>query len=169
MKNRKLVIGMKYGLVTSVLSILIGLALYHTGLAGYNSGTNFWTGLLIVFLGFYLASEQLKKENDGFMTFGEGIKVALWLGLSMGLITGIYAIINNYLDPSMMEKVMNQVEYQLEEQGQSQEQIDMVMEMTKWMTKPPVLIVVSVISNLFSSLIVALIAGNFLKKERPLF
>jgi len=43
------------------------------------------------------------------------------------------------------------------------------MEMTKWMTKPPVLIVVSVISNLFSSLIVALIAGNFLKKERPLF
>lgn len=160
---------MRFGLVTSVLSILIGLALYYTGLADTSSGTNLWVSILIVFLGFFLASEQFKKENEGFMSFGEGIRLCVWLGLSMGLITGVYAVINNYIDPSVMEKVMNQVEYQMEEQGQSQEQIEMVMDITRWMTKPPVLILVSLISNLFTALLVGLIAGNFLKKDKPVF
>jgi hypothetical protein len=57
----------------------------------------------------------------------------------------------------------------MEEQGQSQEQVEMVMEITRWMTKPPVLILVSLISNLFTALLVGLIAGNFLKKDRPVF
>ena len=66
MKNNRLQTGLSYGALTSLISILISLALYFTGLADFQGGSSGWVSILILGLGIYLATEAFKKNNGGF-------------------------------------------------------------------------------------------------------
>lgn len=169
MKNLKIYIGIKYGLITSALSVLINLALTQFGLADFSGGGNFWIALLIVVLGFYLSSEEFKKRNDGYLTVGQGIQVGLWIGATVGLISGIFSIIYIQMDPEMVEKIINQVEARLEEENANQEAIDMAVGLTRKMMSPGVLLLFSLLMNVFLGLLVSAIVSAFVKKEEPIF
>lgn len=169
MKNLKLYIGIKYGLITSVLSVLINMALAQMGTADFSGGGNFWIALLIVVLGFYLASEEFKKKNEGYFSLGQGVQVGLWIGATVGLISGIFSIIYLQMDPSLVEKVINQIEARLEEENANQEAVDMAVSLTRKMMSPGILMFFSMLMNVFIGLLVGTVASIFVRKEKPIF
>jgi len=169
MNNLRLTTGLRFGLVTSGLNIFIGLALFFMGLVDYSGGSSGWVTFLILVLGIYLASEQFKKKNEGFMTAKDLIVMSLWLGLITGVISGIYAVVYMQIDPQMMEKAKNIAETRMEEQGNSEEQIEMAMSMMNKFMTPGFLIFMSILMNVIFGLIIGAILSIFLKREKPIF
>lgn len=170
MKNLRLRLGATYGLITSVLSILISLALYFAGLADYQGGTSGWVNILILGLGIYLLAEAFKKQNEGYLSTGDLVVASLWLGLVVGFISGLFSgIYMNYIDPGMIQKIQRTAEIQLEEQGQSDEQIEMAMGMMEKFTTLPWLVTFGILMNCFFGLILGALLSLFLKKDRPVF
>lgn len=170
MNNLRLRTGLIYGGITSVISMLIGLALASFGLSDMSSGGNGMVNALILVLGIYLAAEAFKKNNEGFLSSGDLIVVSLWLGLIVGIVSGLFSwIYLNYIDPEMMKKIIKMAEIKMEEQGNSDEQIEMAMQMMDKVMSPPILITISVLMNLFFSLVLGAIMALFLKREKPVF
>lgn len=170
MKNSKVQIGLLYGGITSLLSILIGFALSSFGLSDMSSGGNGWVNALILILGIYLCSEAFKKVNDGYMSSSELIQMSLYIGVVVGLISGIFSwIYLTYIDPEMMDKIYRMAEIKMEEQGNSDEQIEMATDLMKKFMSPPFLIGIGLIMNLLFSLILGAVLSLFLKNDRPVF
>ena len=169
MKNLRLKTGIRFGLFTSAISILIGMALYFMGLVDYSGGSSSWVTILILGLGIYISAEHFKKMNGGYMTHKDLIVTSLWLGLIVGLISGIYAVVYMQIDPTMMDKAKNIAEAKMEEQGQSEEQMQMAMSLMDKFFTPQFLIAMSLLMNVVLSLIISAILGSFLKNEKPIF
>lgn len=170
MNQLRLKTGLYYGGITALLSMLIGVALTSFGLSDMSSGGNGWVSFLILLLGLYLAGEAFKKQNEGFLTTGDLVVISLWLGVIVGLVSGIFSwIYLNYIDPEMLRKIMRMAEIKMEEQGNSDEQIQMATQMMEKVMSPPFLISISILMNLFMGVIIALILSLFMKRERPVF
>lgn len=171
MKNLRLKTGAIYGLVTSVLSILIGMALHFMGLNDFSGGgSSGWVNILILVLGIYLASEAFKKENEGFATTGDIVVMSIFLGLVMGLVSGLYsAIYMHYIDPSIMEKIRNVAEAKMEEAGNNEEQMEMALSIMDKMMSPGWLVLMATLMNTLFAVVVGALLSIFLKKERPIF
>ena len=169
MGNLRLSTGIRFGLVTSGLQILIGLALFFAGLVDYSGETSGWVSFLVLLLGLYLASEHFKKQNENYLGTKDMIVISLWLGILVGIISGIYAVVYMQMDPTIIEKTMNMTEARLEGQGVSDEQIKMTLNMMEKFFSPGYLIAASLLMNLIFSVFIGTILGLILKKERPIF
>lgn len=171
MKNLRLKTGATYGVITSVLSILIGMTLHFMGLNDFSGGgSSGWVNILILVLGIYLGVEAFKKQNEGFATTGDIVMMSVFLGLVMGLISGIYsAIYLNYIDPTVIEKIRNVAEAKMEEAGNTEEQMDMALGMMEKMMQPGWLILMATLMNTIFSLVLGALLSLFLKKEPSVF
>lgn len=170
MNNLRLRIGLTYGAITSLLSVFIGIALSSFGLSDMSSGGNGWVNALILILGIYLGTEAFKKLNEGFVSIGDVVVFSLWLGLVVGLVSGIFSwVYLNYIDPEMLKKIVRMAEIKMEEQGNSDEQIEMATSMMEKMMTPGFLIAISVFMNLIFSVILGGIIGMIMKREKPVF
>lgn len=110
---------------------------------------------------------QFKKDNNGFMTFGEGLKIGVGIGLIAGIIGIIFnQILAGVIDPEMMDKAM---EYQrgmlMETTKMTPEQIDAQMEIGKKFTTPSMQIIFGLIYSIVVSLLLSLIPALILKRK----
>jgi hypothetical protein len=169
MKHLRLKTGLQFGIITSLLATLIGMALMFTGMMDYSGSSGGWTSMLIIGLGIYLASEGFKKRNDGFMSHSDLFVISLWLGLFSGILSGVFGMIQFAMDPSLLEKMKNVAEARLESQGQSDEAIEQAMKIMDFMMEPIPLAMVTLISSLFFSALIGGILGFFLKNEKDVF
>jgi hypothetical protein len=169
MNPSKFKIGLRFGIFTSLLSFLVGIALVYTGLTDYSGSSNGWVSTLIMGLGIYLATEAFKKETGGTMEHGEIISVSLWLGLVSGVISAVLSIIHLQMDPKLVEQAKNLAEVRLEQQNMSDEMISKNMEIIDTMFQPIPLAALVLFVTLLSVLIIGAILGFFLKKERNVF
>lgn len=163
--------GLKYGVITSILSILIGMALYFMGLNDFSgSGTSSLVTILILILGIYLGVEAFKQANNGYATTGDIVMMSLYLGVVMGLISGLFwSVYLNFIDASILDKIMSVTEARMEEAGQSEEQMEMAMSITRKMMSPGWFTLVSLLMNLVFAAIVGALMSIFLKKEPAVF
>jgi hypothetical protein len=158
--------GLRFGLITSLISSFIGIALYSAGLTNYGSNSGSWIPAILLGLGIYLASEHFKKYNQGFMNQRDVVVVSLWLGLFSGIISGVIMLIQFKIDPSIIRQMENMLEVQLEEKGLEGADFDRVMEMSSMFFNPYFLGVSALISSVIMSLIVGFLLSIFLKKEK---
>ena len=126
--------------------------------------------LLITIAMIVIGMMQFKKDNNGFMTFGEGLKIGVGIGLIAGIIGIIFnQILAGVIDPEMMNKAM---EYQkgmlMETTKMTPDQIDAQMEMGKKFTTPSWQIVFGLIYSIVASLLLSLIPALILKKKETI-
>ncbi len=158
--------GIRFGIITSLINSLIGIALYSFGLVDFSGNSGGWISFLLIGLGIYLASEHYKKFSGGYMRQSDVVVTALWLGLISGIITVIFLLLQLQLDPSILEKMQNLMEFQLEQQNLEGAEYDKAMEIGSMFMKPWVLAVMTLISSLFMTLIVGFLLSFFLRKEQ---
>jgi hypothetical protein len=158
--------GIRFGLITSLISSFIGIALHTAGLTNYGSNSGSWIPVILLGLGIYLASEYFKKFNQGYMGQRDVVVVAIWLGLFSGLVSGIIMLIQLQFDASIISQMENMLEMQLEERGLEGADFEKAMEMGTVFFNPYFLGVSALISSVIMSLVVGFILSIFLKREK---
>ena len=156
-------VGIKYGLISVVVGIVYFLVLVF---AGQNPYTVKWgwvftltsTAVLIV-----LAHREYKNDNNGFMTYGEGLGIGLWYTLVAILVSTLFNYVyTTFIDTTIMTEFYENQYQQLQQAGQSDEQIEMAQTWTKklWW-------IISIVAGTFFCVLTFLIVTIFTQKRPP--
>tara|TARA_R110002049_G_scaffold140994_2_gene302557 strand:+ start:93 stop:617 length:525 start_codon:yes stop_codon:yes gene_type:complete len=159
-----------YGLILGAISVAFLLMLYSLDMHYQGGPMVMGVSLLITIAVIVIGMLQFKKDNGGFMSFGEGLKIGVGIGLIAGIIGIIFnQILAGVIDPEMMNKAM---EYQrgllMETTKMTPEQIDTQMEGAKKFTTPSMQIVFGLVYSVVSSLLLSLIPALILKKKETI-
>ncbi|HET8886260.1 MAG TPA: DUF4199 domain-containing protein [Salinimicrobium sp.] len=156
-----------YGLILGLVIVLISVIMYVTGMQ--LEGVQ-WPIYLyyLIFLGFiFYAVSQFKKQNNGFLSIGESIKVGVVVAVISALVFGVYNIIFNYvIDPEFTSQVMDVTrEKMLENPNMTEEIVDQSMEWVEMFSSPWIMTAYWLALSAFFGLLYSLIAGAIMKQK----
>jgi hypothetical protein len=157
-------VGLKFGLILGLISIVLHLVQYAIGI---NPMDNQWisnsisvitTVAVIVF-----AHKSYKETGNGYMSYGQGLGLAMVTVVSSLVIGGLYTFIFfNFIDPSAFEAIWEKAAADMEAQGQSEEAIEMGMSWGRKLFWP-----LFILGGLFWGFILGLIVTIFTQKKEP--
>lgn len=167
-------LGLSYGLIAGLIITIISLLQYLGGLDMYLSPVGYISYLVVITMA-VLAALKVRKSNEGFLEFGEALKVTFTVfALALLMQTIFTFILLNYIDEAfkqaVSQEVMNKTEQMMKKFGASDSQIDSALEserskdqfaFTRVMLGYALSCIVSFIFCLLISLIV--------KKSKPAF
>ena len=160
-------VGIRFGLISSLLSIVYFLILNLSGI-NMSSGIWNWLGYSITVVLLVLAHKQFKDKGDGFMSYGQGMGITFWMGLVSGLISSIFTYLYiKFIDTGFLELVKQRQIEALQEQGMSDEQIDQALEISSMFTTPEGMLISMLIGSIIIALIIGLIVTIFTQKRNP--
>ncbi|HET8754020.1 MAG TPA: DUF4199 domain-containing protein [Salinimicrobium sp.] len=161
---------MTYGIIFGVVSVLLGVIMYVT-----NSYLDPHWSLAI--LGFFIfiviipmGIKAFKKENGGFLSVGEAIKVGVGIALIAGIISCAWSLLlSNVLVPDYYEQMADMQRTKMAEYApnMTEAQLDDAMEMNANFSSPWITIAITLVTHMFLGLLVALVAGLVMKEKRP--
>ena len=161
-------VGLRYGLLTGLISIIItfGLNAAHQE----TSPLRYLTSVVLI-AGIVLAQREFKARNAGFMGYGQGLSVGVVLSTIVGLLSAVFTYVyTNFIDPEMMTRTMEKVRADMEAKGSMTDaQIDQAMAMSAKFTTGPVLLLFVIIGSIVIGLIISLITSAFIKNVKPEF
>ncbi len=157
-----------YGLLLGAINIAFGLILYSMDMH-YQGGIPVMVVSILFMLSLIIVGIiQFRKANDGFMSFGQGLKV----GVGICLVGGIVGLLFNQLmmgviDPDTMAKAMEFQRGQLIETTKlTPQQIDAQMEMAKKFSTPAMQITFGLLFTIILGFLLSLIPALVLKKTK---
>ena len=109
------------------------------------------------------------KLNDGFVSFGESLKIGVTICIFAALLYAIFAAVFNMLVPEFTEEIIRKTRAVLIEQNPNMttEQVDMAISWTRKFMSPALSRPVTIIMYAFLGLIYSLIIGAIAKNDRP--
>lgn len=160
-------VGIRYGLILSVISIAYFIILTVTGV-DMTSGAGRWSSIIFYAAVIYLAHKYYKDNGDGFMTYGQGFSISFWISLISSVIyTVFFYIYIKFIDSSFVQMIKDKQMEQMQERGMSDEQIDQAMKMAGAFMTPEAMFVFGLIGGIIFILICGLIVGIFTQKKSP--
>ena len=161
---------LQYGSILGGISVIFGLMLYSLDIH-YQNDTNTTIVSLIITIGVIaFAQFNYRKDNEGFISLSQGIKIGLGMAAISGIINVLYfLVLSNVIDPEMMNKAteVGMNEFLDQNPEASEELIEQVKDMQESFTGPLISSSVIIIFSLLTSLVVSLVTGLFLKRNRP--
>ncbi|MGJ8742887.1 DUF4199 domain-containing protein [Polaribacter sp.] len=156
----------KNGVMLGVASIILSLVMFATG----THLDPHWSNSLIsaaLFIGLiFLGTKQFKEANNGFMSWGEGVKVGVGIAIVAGLIVVVYNyIFMNFISPDFMSQMMEIQNQKLLESGMTEEQIEATNEMGKKFQSPAIMAAMGIIGYAIGGFIIAAITSAIMKKS----
>lgn len=160
---------LKYGAFLSAISIIYSLMLFFLDL---HYGQEMATGLLsiaitiaFIVIGIYAH----KKENDGFLSLSEALKIGLGIAMISAIAGILYsAFLIKVLDPNVLEVGLEfQRDRLLDDPELSVQQVDAYINQQKQFSGLGYLSVGILIMSLVIGFATSLISGLILKKSRP--
>jgi hypothetical protein len=169
-------IGLKWGAISGVVSIAIsalGIVFKWNETSAQSPATGILVSiasLIFTILVLFMAIKEFQKDNEGYLSVGQGIGIGTISGAIWGLLSGGFSLIyNQFIDPQAVERQMAAVREQWAAQGMSEEQMAQAESMTSMFTSPGVGFVVTIVTGIVVGLIISLIISAIMKKERPMF
>ncbi len=161
-------IGVRYGLLTGLVGVVFSLLLNLTKMQ--DSGVK-WLGLPIIVGGIWLAHNEYKKQNGGFMEYSQGLSIGMVLSAVYGVLNGIFMYVyTSFIDPNLMASQLEKSRAQMEARGNmTDEQIDQGMAMAAKFMTPGALFIITIITMLITGLILSLIISAITKNSQPEF
>ena len=161
-------VGMRYGLLTGLVSIIISFGLFATHME--QSPLRF-VSFLVLLGGMVLAMRYYKENNQGFMSFGEGVGIGAVLSAAVGVLSAIFSYVYmNFVDPEVVSRLMDKARADMEARGGlSDEQIDQAMSMSGKFMNGPIMMIAVVLGSVFFGVLLALIVSAFVKHAKPQF
>ncbi len=161
-------IALKWGIIAAVVLAIVGTIMNMTE-AWKIPGASMLT-YTILLIGIIMALKEFKTENQGFMSFGEGVGLGMLLGAVAGLVSSIWSYIYlNFIDVTFLDKLRDFQAEQMEGKGLSDEQIEQAMEMSSKFMSGGMMFLFGMIGMLFFALIFSLIVSAFMKNNKPVF
>lgn len=155
-------IGMKYGLISGLVSIVFFLVLVLSGANAFDNKWG-WVGMIFSIVILVLAHKAFKNEGDGFMSYGQGFGIGFWMGLISTLLGGLFTYVySTIIDPATMERFYEAQRMAMEEQNMPEESMEMAISWTKNLFWPMYFFM-----GVFFSVLLALIVTIFTQKKSP--
>lgn len=158
-----------YGIILGVILILISIIMYVTGMALEGTQWPMYLYYLIFPITLILAIKSFKKENGGFLSISEALKVGMAAAVISAIIFLLYSLVFNYLiEPNWSEQVIDATRDKMNEMGNLTEaQVEQSLEFVKWGANPLIGGAIWLAMSAFFGLIYSLIAGAIMKQKRP--
>ncbi len=161
-------VGLRFGLLTGLVSIIISFGINAVHLE--SSPIRYLTTAVLVG-GIILAQRDFKRQNAGFMSYGQGLGIGTVLSAVVGLLSAAFTYVyTNFVDPEIMTRAMEKVRADMEAKGtMSDAQIDQAMALSAKFTSGPILLVFVLVGSLFIGFLISLLTAAILKNAKPEF
>ena len=159
-----------YGIILGSISIVFQLMLFFLDMHYKNDSTAGILSLLITSGILIYSFIVFKKNNEGYLSLSEALKIGLGISLVSALIGIIYTqLLVNFLDPETMKKSLELSMDTMRAQNPEipQEALDTARSIQEKMSSPLIFSAVQIIFSLFFGFIISLIGGLIVKKSRP--
>ena len=159
-----------YGIILGSISVVFQLMLFFLDMHYKNDSTAGIVALLITSGVIVYSFIVFKKNNEGFMTLSEALKIGLGVSLVSAIIGIIYTqLLVNVLDPDTMQKSLELSIDNMRAQNPEipQEALETARSIQEKMSSPLIFTAVQIIFSLFFGFIISLIGGLIVKKSRP--
>jgi Protein of unknown function (DUF4199) len=159
---------LKWGVIFGIITVLYNTGVYVSGQFG-NKALGYVV-YLIIGLGVYFSLIDFKKENQGFMSFGQGLGLGTMMSTIMGLISSFYSFAYmKFIDSGLNEQMLKKIEQEMEKQGTPDDQIEKAMEVMKMFMNPGILFITGLLFVVFIGFVLSLIITAIIKKDKPVF
>ncbi|EIA10604.1 DUF4199 domain-containing protein [Flavobacterium frigoris] len=167
--------GLVYGVLFGVIMILEFVIMYIIGmrsLVGSSVGVivNIANYLVLPLLFIYLGCINYKKNlNNGFISFGEALKVGVSITFIAALIYGLFNIVFNLIYPEFINEMISIARDNMIKQNPNitSKEMEMGIAMMKKFMNPLIELPVTLAMYSFFGLIYSLIVGAIVKNENP--
>jgi MFS family permease len=155
-----------YGIYLGVATVLVSLITYALGMhLDPHWSISLVSGILFIGLIVFGIKKQ-KETNEGFLTWGQGVKIGVGIAIVAALIGTIYNyLFMNFIEPDFLNQVMEVSNQKLLDQGQTEEQIEAINKMSEAFKSPLLIIAMGIIGSAVGGFIVAAIAAAIMKKS----
>lgn len=154
----------KWGLILGVVSIALFVIILFTGMAGNQLAS--WLTYIPTIVIVVLAHNEFKKDNHGFMTYGQGVGLGTLLVLIGSLLnTAFFYVYIKFFDNSFMDILKEKQLEEMQKQGLSDEQIDQAIAMSENFMTPEIISLFGLLGAVFFGFILSLIISAFTKKS----
>ena len=161
---------LNYGILLGIVSIVLGVIMYVTN-------NHLEPGIVFAVLGFLIliaiitmAIKAYKKDNGGYLSLGEALKVGVGTAVIGALISAVWMfILITFIEPDYMAQVMELQQEKMVEMNpnMTDAQIQSAMDISSKFSSPWIITAFAILQNLFFGFIIALVAGLIMKKENP--
>tara|TARA_B110001454_G_scaffold172786_1_gene163891 strand:+ start:239 stop:760 length:522 start_codon:yes stop_codon:yes gene_type:complete len=154
-----------YGIYLGVTTVIINLIMYAMGMhLDPHWSVSVISG--IFFVGFIvLGIKKYKESNEGFLSWGQGVKVGVGISIIAALIGVIYNyIFMSFIEPNFMAEVMEIQNQKLIDQGQTEEQIEAINKMGEAFQSPTLMAAMGIIGSAIGGFVVSAIVAAIMKK-----
>lgn len=159
-----------YGLTLGGVSVIFQLMLFFLDMH-YQQPPAVAIVSIVIMIGILVyAFIQYKKQNEGFLSLSEALKIGLGISLISAIVGIVYSmVLTEVIDPSTMQKSLDfQFEtMRAENPEMTQDQINMARDMAEKFSGPFIRSAFQLIGALFIGFIISLIGGLIVKKSRP--
>lgn len=161
---------LQYGFLLGGISVVFALMLFFLDMHYTQESSVGIISIIITIAVIVLGQYNFRKDNDGFLSFGEALKLGVGIALISSIIGVTYQVLLvTVIDPDTIPKMITIAENQLYESNpeMSQEQIDQMLEMQSMFISPKMMAAFGLIGGVFIGFIISLITGLILKRNRP--
>ena len=162
--NSKSII-LNYGLYLGVIGVFIHLAFYATGnliKLGWLSGILGFVAMIALIV---LGIKKFKADNNGFLTFGQALKVGVGIAVISAVISTIYTLIfTNVIEPEFQQQALEIQRQAWIDAGLNDEQIEASEAMAKKFSSPMITAPLAIVISAFFGFIISAISGAIMKK-----
>jgi len=164
---------MRFGLIGGLALIVLSLIWNMTGMIDYtgeksNMLPNIvnWGAIIAILV---LAIKKHREEDlAGYITFGRCVGLGAFLGLIMGIISAVWALLYfNVIDPDILSNILSQMEEKFVDKGMEESQIEVAMSWMSKMMSPIGMSIMAIIGTVITTTIFSLIVGAVMKKNPP--
>ena len=170
----KSLILVKWGIIGGLLGFLFSVITQYSGLAEDFSETLGWVSFLVTFLinvtVLFLALKEIRSQQAGFLSYGEGLGSSTLLGGIWGVVAGGFNYIYiQFIDDAVIQKQMDLARQRLEDQGLTESQIQEAEKITKLMLGPGIQFITIVFFSVLILFVLGLVVSGIMKREKPMF
>lgn len=160
----------QYGILLGGISVVFALMLFFLDMHYTQESSVGIISIIITIAVIVLGQYNFRKENEGFLSFGEALKLGVGIALISSIIGVTYQVLLvTVIDTETIPKMIAIAENQLYESNpeMSQEQLDQMLEMQSKFISPEMMTAFGLIGGLFIGFIISMISGLILKRNRP--
>ena len=165
---------LKWGVISGVISILISVGAKFMQKDSQPSMT-MNTLISIVAIGFTcliltLAMNEFKKQNQGYLSYSQGLGIGALTGVIWGLLSGGFQLFyTKFIDDSELRIQISKMREQMESQNLPESQIDSMEQWMSIMQNPNFIFILTVFMGLVVGFILSLIIAAIVKKDKSVF
>ena len=161
---------LQYGIMLGAISVVFGLMLFFLDMHYTQESAVGIVSIALTAGVIIIGQFNFRKENEGFLSFGEALKLGVGIALISSIIGVTYQVLLvTVIDPDTIPKMIEVAKNQLFDSNpeMSQEQLDQILEMQSKFISPKMMVAFGLIGGLLIGFIISMISGLILRRNRP--